>query len=69
MPKLSPLQPDVSTLSKLGSIVRHAQEYHSPHGHQFDLDALKQLLDDPEIADWCRAMDEMALLPKLRNPS
>lgn len=65
----SPLQPDVSTLSKLGSIVRHAQEYLGEDSSHLDLAALNQLLDDPEIADWCRAMDELALLPKPRNGS
>lgn len=61
-----PMDPSVSLLSKLGSIAVHADELLSPKGHPFDRHALRQLLDDPEVAGWLRAMDEMALLPVKR---
>jgi hypothetical protein len=61
------LAPDVSTLVKLGSIAIHADEMISVDGHQFDRIALKQLLDDPEIKGWLKAMDGLALIPKKRK--
>lgn len=59
--------PPMSLLCKLGSIAVHADELTSPHGHQFDRDAIRSLLDDPEVASWLAEMDGAALLPKKRN--
>jgi hypothetical protein len=34
--------------------------------HDFDRHALQTLLDDPEVKDWLKEMDDMAFLPKKR---
>lgn len=61
------LNPPASLLCKLGSIAVHADEILSPFRHEFDVAALKTLLDDPEVQQWVAAMDKMAFLPKKRN--
>jgi hypothetical protein len=50
---------------KLGSIAVHADELTSPAGHEFDRIALRQLVDDPEIAAWVKTMGPM--LPRKRS--
>ena len=60
------LEPSISILSKLGSIAIHAEEMISPNVHEFDLIEMKKLLNDPEIQQWLKEMDEMALIPKKR---
>lgn len=59
-----PLTPSLPLLMKLGSIVVHADEAHSPSGHEFDITAMKQLIGDPEVQTWLRAMS--AFLPVKR---
>ena len=61
-----PLKPGAALLVKLGSVAVHAEEFLSPKGHEFDRVALDQLLADPEVRAWLRAMDGMALLPRKR---
>ena len=60
-------KPSVPLLVKLGSIAVHADEFTSPHSHQFDLTALRQLLDDPEVVEWLATMTKGAFLPVKRN--
>jgi hypothetical protein len=60
------LNPSPQLLSKLGSIVVHADEYLGPDGHQFDLEAMRALLCDQEVNEWCIAMRSMALIPERR---
>lgn len=60
------LQPGPALLAKLGSIAVHADELLSANGHAFDRTALQSLLSDPDVVEWLRGMDEMALLPKKR---
>lgn len=62
----SPLNPPASVLVKLGSIMVHAEELIEPGAHPFDLEALKTLLGDPEVLEWRKAADELALLPVKR---
>lgn len=59
--------PPMSLLCKLASIAVHAEEYHSPHGHPLDLDALKSNLADPEVQQWIAAMGAASLIPLKRN--
>lgn len=61
------LTPSPSLLCKLGSIMMHAAEMMAPHGHTFDRMALEQLLNDPEVREWQKQMDAMAMLPKMRQ--
>ena len=60
------LNPNVGLLCKLGSIAVHAEEFLSPKGHAFDRTALERLFVDPEVVQWLKEMDAMALLPKKR---
>jgi hypothetical protein len=52
------LTPSVSLLSKIGSIAVHSEELLSSGGHAFDKIAIEQLLRDPEVREWLRAMKE-----------
>lgn len=61
------LKPSASLLIKIGSAVIHAEEFLSPTGHPFDKNVFDGLLRDPEVAEWIKAMDELALLPKKRS--
>lgn len=54
-----------SLLAKLASLVAHMQEFASPAGHGFDIQAAKQLATDPEIVAWIATIDP-ALLPSKR---
>lgn len=62
----APLKPQVSLLSKLGSIAVHAEELLSPEGHAFDRSAIEGLLRDPEVRGWIDLMRDLALLPAKR---
>lgn len=62
-----PLNPTPRLLSKLGSIIVHADELASPDGHEFDAVALKQLLRDEDVRKWLYGMRELALLPEKRS--
>lgn len=61
------LSPSIGLLVKLGSIIVHADEALSPHGHSFDLDAIKPLLADPDVIAWIKAGTAAAMLPLKRN--
>lgn len=63
----NPLQPSASLLSKLGSIVVHLEELNGPGAHHFDKVAMDQLLNDPEVREWVKQMDSMAMLPRKRT--
>lgn len=60
------LMPSISLQAKMGSIAVHAEEFISPGGHPFDRDALKSLLQDPEVREWLDNLRGMALLPVKR---
>ena len=55
--------PSLSLLCKLGSVCVHAAEVLSPKRHEFDVVALRGLLDDPEVVEWLSEMRAAALLP------
>lgn len=61
------LKPKTSILIKLGSIAVHADEATGKNAHEFDVTALRALLQDNEIIAWLKQMDEMALIPKKRE--
>jgi hypothetical protein len=62
------LAPPPSLLSKLASIVVHADELTSEHGHQFDQVALQSAIHDPEVKTWIEQMTAAAMAPRKRNP-
>lgn len=66
-PLPAPLTPTPALLCKLGSIVVHADEMLSADGHHFDKIALQQLIADPEVAEWIKAMNAMAMVPVKRR--
>lgn len=53
---MDPLKPELSLLSKLGSIAVHSGEMLSAKGHVFDRTALEGLLRDWEVQEWIKAM-------------
>jgi hypothetical protein len=63
------LFPTTTLLVKLGSALVHAEELVEPGAHPFDLEAFKQLVNDPEVREWRAAMDALALLPVKRSSS
>lgn len=58
--------PPMSTLIRLGSIARHAEELFGDDPHEVDKAAIESLLADPDVKAWMAAADEMALLPVKR---
>lgn len=62
------LNPPPSLLCKLASIVVHADELSSEHGHEFDKVALQSAMNDPEVKSWIEAMTDAAMAPRKRNP-
>jgi hypothetical protein len=68
-PETDPFQPSVALLSKLGSILVHAEEgVLDEGGHHFDLIVLRDLIADPEVVAWRQSMDRLAMLPVKRKP-
>lgn len=63
----NPLHPPVTVLVKLGSIAVHVEEMFLPGGHKFDQAVTQALLSDPEVKEWIKQMDELALMPKKRG--
>lgn len=63
---MDPLKPSPALLIKLGSIIVHMEELHSPKGHPLDKNALDSLTGDPEVREWFAAMNKMAFLPVKR---
>jgi hypothetical protein len=62
-----PFEPSMTLLTKLGSIAVHAEELIGAGRHQFDVDAMNTLLNDPEVLNWLGGMRKMALLPVKRS--
>lgn len=63
---MNPLKPEASLLCKLGSLLVHTEEGLSDKGHAFDIMAIRNLANDPEVQEWRKAMDKLALLPVKR---
>jgi len=61
------LAPTASVLCKIGSIVIHTTEMLSPGAHEVDRQTVEQLLIDPEVKEWVKGMDSLAMLPKMRT--
>jgi hypothetical protein len=65
----TPLAPDTTLLTKLGSILVHAEELVSPYGHEVDRRSLVALLNDADVLHWREQMNALALLPVKRRRS
>jgi hypothetical protein len=66
----NPLQPTLVMLIKLGSIAVHADEITEDEGHAahaFDMVALRQLIDDPEVKAWIKEMGAYLPLKRTRH--
>lgn len=57
-----PLKPGLSLLCKLGSIAVHVEEAMSSKGHNFDVYAMKVLLNDPDVREWLSEMTKQAFV-------
>ena len=66
MDKKDILKPSVSILCKLGSLFIHIEEVLSKEAHEFDIAAIKQILNDEEVKEWILEMDKLALITKKR---
>lgn len=56
----------LSLLVKLGSIAVHAEEMLSPGGHQYDMAAIRTLLEDEEVSQWLKQMTTLGFMPVKR---
>ena len=63
----NPLTPSPSLISKLGSIITHFEELNTPGGHPFDRATITSLLHDPEVLEWMKELEKLALLPVRRK--
>jgi len=63
---VNPLEPSLSLIVKLGSIVVHADEATSPGAHELDVRAIRAGLADEEVSEWLDKMNALALLPVKR---
>ena len=62
-----PLKPEAALLCKLGSLVRHWEEWSDPDSsHHLDKAAIDDLMSQADVQQWFQQMDEMALLPQKR---
>lgn len=67
-----PLKPSIGVLIKLGSAIVHIEEMKSchfapsEHAYTFDLAALSQTLDDPEVKEWIAQMSKQGFMPVKR---
>lgn len=64
--KTDVLKPTPKLLIKLGNIIVHYQEWTSGNGHAFDKATIDPLLEDDEVVEWMKGMDNLSLLPKKR---
>lgn len=62
----SKLIPDLALCCKLASIVVHTDELFSPDGRVVDKDALKTVIEDPEVKEWIRQMTKAGMAPVKR---
>lgn len=64
---LKPMNPSISLLIKLGSIVVHADEYTSAGSHDVDREAIRSGLMDDDVQAWIAEMTKLAFLPLKRT--
>jgi len=58
-------KPSIALLSKLGSLIVHADEFMSVGGHTVDRETFRNLLANPDVQQWMKAMGP--LLPLKRE--
>lgn len=63
-PVVDPQKPDLRLLAKLGSIVVHVEEMLSDATHEFDVAAVRALVQDADVQAWLKAMGP--LVPRKR---
>lgn len=61
------LKPTPALLAKLGSLIYHLEEAMDSGGHPADVQAAATLREDPDVIEWFRAMQDLALVPVKRN--
>lgn len=60
------LNPSLTLLCKLASIVVHIEEKESANGHAYDKVALDSALNDPEVKLWVEQMTSFGFAPVKR---
>lgn len=65
--KPNPLKPSPALLCKLGSIIVHYDEFHSPNGNDIDKTAAETALKDAEVQEWLVQMQTLSMVPLKRN--
>ena len=60
------LIPNLAIAVKLGSIVRHTEEFFGGNGKQTDAVAIQAGLMDPDVKAWMALADRLGLLPVKR---
>ena len=60
-------RPSPAIMCALVSAVVHAEEFMSPGGHQFDLTAFSQCIDQPEVREWINGMVKAGFAPVKRS--
>jgi hypothetical protein len=63
MKKPDPLKPSSEVLCRLGSIIAHYIEFHSPDGREIDKAEAEAKTADPMVQEWLDGMRKLALLP------
>lgn len=61
------IEPSLTLLCKLGSIIVHADEATEPGAHELDVTVLRALLADPEVKDWIKGMGTMLPLKRSKR--
>lgn len=60
-------KPTEAVAIRMASALIHADEFMSPHGHEFDLEAFRRVFDDPDVSAYLQELDALALLPLRRD--
>jgi hypothetical protein len=63
----NPLKPELSLLAKLSAVIVYLEEWLSSDSHPNDKMALETTLYDPEVQEWVREMEILALAPLKRR--
>ena len=59
--------PTLPVAIALASAVAHIEEYHSAHGHPYDLDAFRSAMQSPGVAEYMKALRAASLVPLPRH--
>ncbi len=61
------LNPPVTLIAKVGSILVHIEEGTEVGAHTFDWTAAQTLMKDPEVQEWIAGLRKLAFVPVKRS--